>query len=439
MTEQQKDAVPDSNDRAGFEIPKKRTLSKKVLRKYQIAGVGGGLALIGLIGILWFAIYEINSGGHDKVDSSKVKSDATLDNRAAQDGGMTAKMKQVAEAKKQQAAQHAPTAPPNTAPTNTPPANTSTGNTDHHAPSNSGAASAASEKHVQTPQERRLMSGVLAVVEDASAGSALGSGDAAGGGRGASASDANEDDIRRLANSDPHALAAQFIAQQKGQGAGLAGGAGSPQDSGGAFSNLQGSTFAPSSAYLMPPRKYLLEHNTYTRCVLYTEIITDQPGLIECRLTQPLYSADGSIILAEAGDRLTGEQHVSVKPGQARVFTAWTELETTTGVRVKLNSLGAGAMGASGTAAWIDNHYAQRFGGAVMLSFIQDALQSAANATSNSQYSVNNSESNAEDMASKALDNTINIPPTAYILPGTVINVIVARDIDFSPVFATRK
>ncbi|RMT50895.1 Conjugal transfer protein [Pseudomonas savastanoi] len=41
-------------------------------------------------------------------------------------------------------------------------------------------------------------------------------------------------------------------------------------------------------------------------------------------------------------------------------------------------------------------------------------------------------------MANKALDNTINIPDTAHLLPGTVITVIVARDIDFSSVFENR-
>ncbi|MDI5530844.1 conjugal transfer protein TrbI, partial [Salmonella enterica subsp. enterica serovar Cerro] len=53
-------------------------------------------------------------------------------------------------------------------------------------------------------------------------------------------------------------------------------------------------------------------------------------------------------------------------------------------------------------------------------------------------YTVENSEQNAEDMASKALENSINIPPTGYVLPGTVITVIVAQDIDFSSVYKTR-
>jgi type IV secretion system protein VirB10 len=97
-------------------------------------------------------------------------------------------------------------------------------------------------------------------------------------------------------------------------------------------------------------------------------------------------------------------------------------------------------MGESGTEAYVDNHTAQKYSGAVMLSFIQDAFATGANLTkrNNSTYSFDNSESNAESMASKALDSNINIPPTGYVLPGTVINVVVAQDVDFSSVFKTR-
>jgi type IV secretion system protein VirB10 len=211
----------------------------------------------------------------------------------------------------------------------------------------------------------------------------------------------------------------------------------------GSLSNLGGTSFAPAKAYLAPAGKYLVKHSTYTRCALYTEIVTGHPGLIECRLTDPLYSSDGSTVIADAGDRLTGEQTVEMGQGQVSVFTTWNELETQSGVRARLDSLGAGPMGASGTDAWIDHHYMQRFGGAVMLSIIKDTLQAAANATQKNGsgsggYTVNNSEENVESMASKTLDSTINIPDTGYVLPGTVITVIVARDIDFSSVFENR-
>lgn len=120
---------------------------------------------------------------------------------------------------------------------------------------------------------------------------------------------------------------------------------------------------------------------TNFQCVLYTAIKTDYPGLVSCRLIRTLYSADGSVILAEAGAELTGEQRVEIKAGQTSVFTVWTELDTSQGVRASLNALGTDAMGRSGTDAYIDNHCGQRFGGAVMLSFVKDALASAANLT----------------------------------------------------------
>jgi type IV secretion system protein VirB10 len=209
--------------------------------------------------------------------------------------------------------------------------------------------------------------------------------------------------------------------------------------------NLGGTRFASTKAKLAPDGTYLLAHNTYARCALYTEIITDNPGLIECRLTDPLYSANGRTVLAEAGARLFGEQRTSVKQGQQRVFTAWTEMEANNGsdrpVRVRLDSLGAGPMGASGTQAWIDNHWAERTGGALMLSLFQDVMASLSNATQKSSkdgYTVNNTERNVEGLGEKVLDSTINIPPTAYILPGTVMTVIVARDIDFSTVYENR-
>lgn len=403
--------------RGSFDLLKKRNGSgqaKKTLY-LSIAGVVLVFFLI-LVGGWWWVISKMNEGSTD-IDESTVKADATLVN----DPGNDTSMKQLKEEKLRQMQaeeeQKAKVAEALRLAQENASNGAGSGAYSGSAKTYGSPSQGGTDEALQTPVQRKLAGGVMVtpLVQGTS-------------GYGASGPATGQPSAGNAENTSAGALA------------GLSGGLGGGSSSRGSLSNLSGTHFQPGKAVLAPSAKYLLSHNTYTRCVLYTEIVTDQPSLIECRLTEPLYSADGSTVIADAGDRLTGEQNVEVRPGQVRVFTSWTELETQSGVRARLASLGAGPMGASGTEAWIDNHYRQRFGGAVMLSFIQDALAAAKNSaqSSGSGYTVNNSEQNTENMASKALENTINIQPTAHILPGTVMTVIVARDIDFSSVFESR-
>ncbi|SUA04963.1 hypothetical protein [Neisseria gonorrhoeae] len=45
----------------------------------------------------------------------------------------------------------------------------------------------------------------------------------------------------------------------------------------------------------------------------------------------------------------------------------------------------------------------------------------------------------AQELATEALKNSINIPPTGFINHGTLINVMVARDVDFGGVYEVVK
>jgi type IV secretion system protein VirB10 len=401
-------------DRGDFDLRQKSGVSNKARRVFVFLGVGLPILFLLIFGIVWLAWSEINKGSED-IDTTNVVADAALAPKATKDEGMEKYQQQIAEKLAKLEADNEKRKQEDR-------------RREGEGQERSQGQAGGGVDPAMAARQRRLGGGVIAVMSDQGAGGGSDSGSYSSNSNSESSS-ADEEKIRALANSDPRELAKQYTDT------------GTSPGGGGFESQLAGTEFAPARAYAVPPKKYLLKHNTYARCVLYTEIVTDYPGLIDCRLTNPLYSADGSVVLAEAGDILTGEQRVEIKPGQSRVFTSWTELETSSGVRARLNSLGAGPLGASGTDAWIDNHYSQRFGGAVMLSFIQDALQSVANATANnnSTYSFDNSSSNADDMASKALENTINIPPTGHIPAGTVLTVIVARDIDFSGVFTTRE
>ena len=71
-----------------------------------------------------------------------------------------------------------------------------------------------------------------------------------------------------------------------------------------------------------------------------------------------------------------------------------------------------------------------------MISLISD-LSKNLNSRNKGDNSITfeTSSTAAEEMATEALKNSINIPPTGYVNQGSLINVMVARDVDFSQVY----
>ena len=72
-----------------------------------------------------------------------------------------------------------------------------------------------------------------------------------------------------------------------------------------------------------------------------------------------------------------------------------------------------------------------------MLSLIDDVAGYASSRRSNGNNNVtfDSTTQSAQDMASLALQNSINIPPTGYVNQGERIMIFVARDVDFSNVY----
>lgn len=202
---------------------------------------------------------------------------------------------------------------------------------------------------------------------------------------------------------------------------------------------LQGSTYANGSVSPVLNRKYLLSAGTSMSCVLKTKIVTSYPGVTLCQLTKDVYSDDGNTLLARQGATLIGEQKQAMVQGNARVFVNWTTLKDEN-VSVRIGALGTDSLGASGLPAWVDSHFAERFGGALMLSLIGDTMDSLKNMTQQSSgnsgnITYDNSSDAAKELAKTTLENSINIPPTAYINQGAVLSIIVPRNIDFSSVY----
>ncbi|OPY61282.1 MAG: Type IV secretion system protein virB10 [Syntrophorhabdaceae bacterium PtaU1.Bin034] len=204
-------------------------------------------------------------------------------------------------------------------------------------------------------------------------------------------------------------------------------------------SHLQPTETPARAAAVIADRNLTIAKGTFIDCALETRVASDVPGMTSCVVTRNIYGDNGKVVLIERGSKLTGEYQGGMQQGQARIFVLWSRVKTPHGVVVNLDSPGTDALGGGGMPGYVDNHFGQRFGGAILLSVISDGLliggNLASRAVDNQTIVYNNTASNANQMAAEALRNTINIPPTLYKNQGERINVIVARDLSFEGVY----
>ena len=104
---------------------------------------------------------------------------------------------------------------------------------------------------------------------------------------------------------------------------------------------------------------------------------------------------------------------------------------------VPLSSPGTDELGRSGLPGEVNRHFWDRFGAAILLTVINGAVQGAVQ-SQNSGSSVIVSPSTTSDVMREILRSTVTIAPTVTKAQGDRIQVFVARDVDFRPVYALR-
>jgi len=198
----------------------------------------------------------------------------------------------------------------------------------------------------------------------------------------------------------------------------------------------------PSSAGTLGNRNFILAKGSFIDCALQTRLDSTVPGMTACVITRNIYSDNGKVLLLERGSEVTGEYQSNMKHGMARIFVLWNRIKTPNGIVIALDSPGTDQLGGAGLPGYVDNHFWDRFGGALLLTLINSAAQGLSSYVGNLssqaglQQNFNGGGSaSAQNVATEALRNTINIPPTLYKNQGEQVGIYVARDLNFSSVY----
>ncbi|PLZ01768.1 type IV secretion system protein VirB10 [Burkholderia sp. WAC0059] len=184
-------------------------------------------------------------------------------------------------------------------------------------------------------------------------------------------------------------------------------------------------------------RSLVLAEGAKIDCAGDTAFDSTQAGISTCTVTKNVYSDDGRVVLIERGAQINSEYRSNLAPGQTRVFVLAARIKTPEGVTIEIDSPAADALGRMGMSGYVNNHWGQRIGAAMLLGITQDAIGYLATRGGNSNGSVvfENTQEQGNDMASRVLDSTINIPPTLTQNQGAEFTIVLARDLDFSSVY----
>lgn len=211
------------------------------------------------------------------------------------------------------------------------------------------------------------------------------------------------------------------------------GGAGGQEGGDNLASRMQTTQLSGVRANVLRNQPYLLTTGTLVPCVLQTAMNSTLPGFVTCIIPQDIQGKTG-LTLLDRGTKVVGQFQGGIRQGVERMFVMWTRAETPQGVVVNLDSPASDPLGRSGLSGAVDRHFWQRFGGALLLSVVDGALQAGQQAVAKEGTVTINTGSQGQVVAD-SLRGANNIPPTVTKNQGELVSIFVARDLDFSTVY----
>lgn len=169
-------------------------------------------------------------------------------------------------------------------------------------------------------------------------------------------------------------------------------------------------------------------------CVLDTAINSDLPGPLLCHTPGPIYSRKGTLLM-EAETQIIG-RYESVKNGQTRLMAMSTFAHTPNGVWLPLTDTGmSDDLGRNGLPGALDQHFAQRFGAAIMMTMSESVLgiiQASVSKGGNTYLSLNGGGGGVGTIVQQILQAQANQGPTLTKNQGETIAIFLDKPADFS-------
>ena len=174
-----------------------------------------------------------------------------------------------------------------------------------------------------------------------------------------------------------------------------------------------------------------LTQGSVIQAALQTAINSDLPGSVVAVVSEPVPAFSGDRILIPRGSRLFGQYRSGIEMHQKRILILWTHVLTPDGTSMEIAAEGGDQLGRSGLTGLVDTKFAERFGGAALISVIGTAPAVAAESANNETTSIvlGDVGSDLQDAVGSVIADQVSIAPTIYVDQGASVTVLVDRDV----------
>ncbi|MDX1996768.1 MAG: TrbI/VirB10 family protein [Thermoanaerobaculia bacterium] len=193
-----------------------------------------------------------------------------------------------------------------------------------------------------------------------------------------------------------------------------------------------------SSSFSSRVHNRLLAAGTAIPLVLAHRVVTDVPGPVVGITIRDVYDTlTSSRLLLPRGARCFGEIQGQPGLGDNRVTIAWSNCQAN-GVRLELGPQGSAALdGSAGIPAHVNQHWGQRLGTALALSFISAGVQLAQPERRDSAFGMTTGQILAGQVgtdlgrvSTQILERGFGRPPTLTLEAGTAVQILLLGDLE---------